>query len=51
LGWLRPNENQLEVLMEYFDQAVTIEDLLIARPNMKITPHEGAFYAKWLSLG
>ena len=31
--------------------AVTIEDLLIAGLNMKITPQKGAFYAKWMSVG
>lgn len=31
--------------------AVTIEDLLIAGMNMKITPQKGALYAKWMSVG
>lgn len=31
--------------------AVTIEDLLIAGVNIKITPEKGALYAKWMAVG
>lgn len=31
--------------------SVTIEDLLIAGLNLKITPQKGALYAKWMSVG
>ena len=31
--------------------AVTMEDLLIAGFNVKISPHKGALYAKWMAVG